>query len=75
MSEKVAPEHPAGRLQIASPSTKAHLSRLAASGRAVRLSPGIYVVDATLPPAALARQHALAIAESLLKCADAPSVR
>ena len=31
----------------------------------MRLSPGIYVVDATLPPAALARQHALAIAESI----------
>ncbi len=65
LSEKVAPDHPAGRLQIASPTTRAHLSRLASSGRAVRLSRGVYVVDAALPPAALARHYALAIAESV----------
>lgn len=62
MSEKVAPSHPAGYLQIGSPTTKSHLSRLAKSGRALRIAHGIYVVGASLPPEALARHHALAIA-------------
>ena len=62
LNGKVAPPDPRGRLQIATPTTRAHLSRLAKSGRALRLAQGVYVVDATLPPEALARHYALAIA-------------
>jgi hypothetical protein len=53
---------PAGELTFATPGTRASLSRLQKSGRALRLAPGIYVVDATLPPEAVAWQHWLAIA-------------
>lgn len=53
----VAPQHPAGRLQFADPANRAHLSRLAKSGRAVRVASGIYIVDGSLPPEALARYH------------------
>jgi hypothetical protein len=62
LSLNVALPHPAGSLQFASAANRAHLSRLAKSGRAARLATGIYVVDGTLPPEALARQHSLAIA-------------
>jgi hypothetical protein len=65
LNERVAPSDPCGRLQIATPTTRAHLSRLAKSGRALRLAQGVYVVDATLPPEALARHHAPAIASSV----------
>src|SRR6266481_6429387 len=58
----VARPHPAGSLQFASSANRAHLSRLAKSGRAARLAAGIYVVGGTLPSEALARQHSLAIA-------------
>ena len=61
MSENVALPNPAGSLQFASQANRAHLSRLAKSGRAVRLASGIYVVDGTLPPETLARHHALTI--------------
>jgi Fic/DOC family len=65
LNERVAPSDPCGRLQVATPTTRAHLSRLAKSGRALRLAQGVYVVDATLPPEALARHHAAAIAASV----------
>ena len=65
MSENVALPHPAGRLQFATGANRAHLSRLAKAGRAIRMAPGIYIVDGTLPPEALARHHALAITESV----------
>lgn len=65
MSENVALRHPSGTLQFASEANKAHLSRLAKAGRAVRMAPGIYVVDAALPPEALARHHLLAITSAV----------
>jgi hypothetical protein len=58
----VAPTgHPAGTLEVASPSRRAQLSRLAKSGRAIVLARGIYVLGASLPPDAVARYHRLAI--------------
>lgn len=65
MSENVAPQYPAGKLQFATQASRAHLSRLTKAGRAIRMAAGIYIVDGTLPPQALARHHALAIAESV----------
>jgi fido (protein-threonine AMPylation protein) len=65
LSENVALPHPAGSLRLASQASKSHLSRLAKSGRAVRLATSIYVVDGTLPPEALARHHALTIASAV----------
>jgi hypothetical protein len=65
LSENVALSHPAGTLQFTNVANRAHLSRLAKSGRAVRMAPGIYVVDATLPSEALARHHLLAIAATV----------
>jgi Fic/DOC family len=60
----VAPNshHPAGRLQFASATNRASLSRLNKSGRAIRLSPGLYVVDATLPAEKVAHHHRFAVA-------------
>jgi Fic/DOC family len=65
LSEIVALPHPAGRLEFARQANRAHLSRLAKSGRAVRLATGIYVVDGRLPPDVLARHHAMAIAATV----------
>lgn len=48
---------PAGTLTFADDGNRAHLSRLARSGRALRLAPGVYALDATLPPAQVAREH------------------
>src|SRR5258708_23587567 len=62
LNENVAPSHPAGRLRLATPTSRSYLSRLAKTGRAVRMAAGIYVVDGALPPEALARHHAVAIA-------------
>lgn len=53
---------PAGELMFVTAGTKAHLSRLERSGRALRLASGIYVVGATLPPDAVARQHWIEVA-------------
>jgi predicted transcriptional regulator of viral defense system len=41
--------HPAGRLQFATATNRASLSRLHKSGRALRLASGLYAVDVTLP--------------------------
>lgn len=65
MSDDVALLHRAGRLQFASDANRAHLSRLAKSGRAVRMARGIYIIDGTLPPEALARHHVLPIAAAV----------
>ena len=48
---------PAGRLELSTSNNRAHLSRLAKAGRAMRLAPGIYVVEATLPYEAVVRHH------------------
>jgi hypothetical protein len=54
--------HPAGVLEIVRTSTdRARLSRQSRAGRAMQLAPGIYAVGATLPPAAVARHHLLAV--------------
>jgi hypothetical protein len=54
--------HPAGVLEIARTSTdRARLSRQSRAGRAMQLAPGIYAVGATLPAAAVARHHLLAV--------------
>ncbi|MGI8536405.1 MAG: Fic family protein [Mycobacteriales bacterium] len=50
-------QSPAGRLLFSSDAAYASVSRLAKAGRAVKLAPGLYVVDATLPPAALVTKH------------------
>ena len=52
---------PAGTLVFSSQSNRAQLSRWASAGRALRLTPGVYALDATLPPEAVARQHRLAV--------------
>lgn len=49
--------NPVGTLHFSSTSSKAHLSRQHQAGRAVKLSAGVYVLDATLPPSDLARRH------------------
>jgi len=51
----VTPPH--GLLQFAGPGNKVRLSRAATTGRAVRLTTGVYAVGATLPPADVAHQH------------------
>ncbi len=51
------PSHPAGRLEFAGPGNQAHLSRLARSGRAMRLTKGVYAVDSTLPAESVAMHH------------------
>jgi len=48
---------PAGTLAFADAGNRAHLSRLARSGRALRLAPGVYALDATLPPPQVAHEH------------------
>lgn len=50
-------QHPAGEIRYATPSNRAQLSRLAKSGRALRLTNGVYVVSAILPAEAIARHH------------------
>ena len=53
--------HPAGRLEYATRTNRSWLSRQQRAGRAIRLSPGIYVLDATLPPEKVAQHHRFAI--------------
>lgn len=53
---------PAGRLLFSSDTAYASVSRLAKAGRAIKLASGLYVVDATLPPAALVTKHMWEIA-------------
>ncbi|WBQ07012.1 Fic family protein [Kribbella sp. CA-293567] len=57
--------HPAGRLEFATETTRSRLSRQRKSGRAIRLAPGLYALDATLPPEKVAYQHRFAIAAHL----------
>jgi hypothetical protein len=57
----VASRPPQGELRRATPSDRAHLSRLARAGSALRLAPGIYAVGATLPPETVASFHRNAI--------------
>ena len=56
---------PTGTLERADGANRAHLSRLAKSGRAMRLTRGIYVVGASLPPDAVARHHRLAVVAAI----------
>jgi hypothetical protein len=51
------PEHPAGRLVVATAQNKAGLSRQAKAGAAFRAAPGVYIVGATLPPEHAVRHH------------------
>lgn len=51
------PSNPAGELVVATPGNKAHLSRQSKAGRALRLAPGLYVLNATLPRANVVYQH------------------
>jgi hypothetical protein len=48
---------PSGQIRFATPSSAAHLSRLAKAGRAAALARGIYAVGATLPPERIVRTH------------------
>lgn len=48
---------PHGVLEWATRSSRPRLSRLAKSGKAIRLLPGLYAVGATLPPEQVARLH------------------
>lgn len=52
---------PAGRLQFATATNRASLSRFHKSGRAIRLAPGLYALDATLPPEKVAHHHRFAV--------------
>ncbi|MGP8222824.1 MAG: hypothetical protein ACLQQM_07375, partial [Acidimicrobiales bacterium] len=53
--------HPAGRLAVATPQTKAGLSRQAKAGTAFRVAPNVYIAGATLAPAQAVAQHRTAI--------------
>lgn len=53
----VATPVPHGVLEWATGSSRARLSRLAKSGKAIRLLPGLYAAGATLPPEQVARHH------------------
>lgn len=55
------PPPPHGVLRVATPSTRAHLSRLTRAGRAWSLAPRLYVEGASLPRESVARHHALAV--------------
>lgn len=48
---------PHGVLEWTTGSSRPRLSRLAKSGKAIRLLPGLYAIGATLPPEQLARHH------------------
>ncbi|TDO35609.1 Fic/DOC family protein [Kribbella sp. VKM Ac-2527] len=54
--------HPAGRLEFATATNRASLSRFHRSGRAIRLASGLYAIDATLPPEKVAHHHRFAVA-------------
>jgi hypothetical protein len=62
MNVDQAEGHPAGRLEFATDTNRAWLSRLQRAGRAMRLAPGLYAIDATLPPARVAYHHRFAVA-------------
>ena len=53
--------HPAGRLVVASETTKAGLSRQAKAGKAVRAAPNVYIVGSALAPEQAVAYHRLAI--------------
>lgn len=59
----VAPalSHPAGKLVVASETTKASLSRQAKAGSAFRVAPNVYIVGATLAPEQAVTHHRLVI--------------
>ncbi len=57
---------PHGILERASATNRAHLSRLAGRGKAIRLAPGLYAVGATLPPEQVANQHLYEIVASVV---------
>lgn len=59
----VAPpsSNPAGELVAATAANKAHLSRQSKAGKALRIAPSLYVLNATLPRASVAYQHRFAI--------------
>jgi hypothetical protein len=56
-----APSHPAGDLIAAASGNRAHLTRLASAGRALRIARGVYAIGATLPPEAVAHHHRFAL--------------
>ena len=58
---RVATDHPAGVLEVASPARKSTLSRAVKAGRAIRLAPGVFVLGATLSPEQVAYHHRFAI--------------
>lgn len=53
----VATPVPHGILEWVTGSSRTRLSRLAKSGKAIRLLPGLYATGATLPPEQVARHH------------------
>ncbi len=55
------PAHPAGRLVVASETTKAGLSRQAKAGNAFRVAPNVYIVGSALAPEQAVAYHRLAI--------------
>mgnify|MGYP001578897733 CR=1 FL=1 len=59
----VAIPFPHGVLEWTTGSSRTRLSRLAKSGKAIRLLPGLYAAGATLPPEQVARHHLHAIIE------------
>lgn len=63
MVVNVASSVPHGVLEWVTGSSRARLSRLAKSGKAIRLLPGLYAAGATLPPEQVARHHLHEIVE------------
>ncbi|HEY0870148.1 MAG TPA: Fic family protein [Acidothermaceae bacterium] len=62
---RVASEHPAGVLEIATPARKSTLSRAVKAGGAIRLAPSIFVLGATLPAEQAVNHHRFAIAAQI----------
>lgn len=60
--QSAAPAQPTGELVFRDSDNARELARRAKSGQAVRLAPGVYVDDASLPGIALARHHLYAVA-------------
>ncbi|MGH9306518.1 MAG: Fic family protein [Acidimicrobiales bacterium] len=60
-SVALALPHPAGRLAVATPQSKARLSRQAKAGTAVRVAPNVYIVGADLSTEQAVAYHRTAI--------------
>lgn len=66
MKPSTGPTAPHGVLEQATATTQQQLGRMARSGRALRLAPGLYAVGASLPPEQVAQHHLYDIIAAVL---------